>query len=61
MAQYTAHTQRSAAGERTGEQEPRGPGHRTRNTTQRASALVNRSQVAQDTAYRTKHKERARG
>ena len=31
---------------RTGEQEPGGPGHRTNNTTQRACAPVNRSQVA---------------
>ena len=34
----------------TGEQEPSGPGHRTRNTTNHAGAPVSRSQVAQHTA-----------
>ena len=43
----------------TGEQEPSGPGHRTRNTTPRAGTPVNRSQVAQDTAHATQHTERA--
>ena len=34
----------------TGEQEPSGPGHRTRNATHWTGTSVNRSQVAQDTA-----------
>ena len=37
----------------------RGPGHRARKATHRASAPVNRSQVAQDTAHATQHTERA--
>ena len=41
---------RTAHSTHTGEQEPRGPGHRTSNTTHRASTPVNRSQLAQDTA-----------
>ena len=41
---------RTAHSTHTGEQEPRGPGHRTCNTTHRASTPVNRSQLAQDTA-----------
>ena len=44
---------------RIGEQEPSGPGHRTHNTTHRAGASVNRSQVAQDTAHTTQHTEPA--
>ena len=43
----------------TGEQEPSDPGHRTRNTTHRAGTLVNRSQVAQDTAHAKQGTERA--
>ena len=43
----------------SGEQEPGGPGHRTRNTTHRAGTPVNRSQVAQDTAHAKQHTERA--
>ena len=35
----------------TGEQEPSGPGHRTREAKHRAGTPVNRSQVAQDTAH----------
>ena len=44
---------------RTGEQEPGGPGHRTRKTTHRAGTAVNRSQEAQDTAHAKQHTERA--
>ena len=36
--------------EHTDEQEPSGPGHRTRDRTHRAGTLVSRIQVAQDTA-----------
>ena len=43
----------------TGEQEPSGPGNRTRSKTHRAGTRVSRSQVAQDTAYATQHTERA--
>ena len=39
----------------TGEQEPGGPGHRTRETTHRAGTPVNRSQGAQDTAHAEQH------
>ena len=42
----------------TGEQEPSGPGHRTRNTARQAGTPVNESQVAQDTAHATQHAER---
>ena len=55
----TPHTQHNAPGEHTGEQEPSGPGHHTDNTTHRAGAPVNRSQVAKDTAHTTQHTERA--
>ena len=40
-------------------QEPRGPGHCAHKATHRASAPVNRSQVAQDTTHATQHTERA--
>ena len=40
------------------EQEPGGPGDRTRNQ-HRAGTPVNRSQVAQDTAHAKQHTERA--
>ena len=43
----------------TGEQEPGGPGRRTRNTTHRACRPVNRSQEAQDAVHATPHTERA--
>ena len=43
----------------TGEQEPGGPGRRTRNTTHRAGTPVNRSREAQDAAHATQHTERA--
>ena len=46
---HPGHT-RTAHGTHTGKQEPRGPGHRTSNTTHRAGTPVNRSQLAQDTA-----------
>ena len=55
----TPRTQHMAPSEPAGEQEPSGPGHRTRNTTLRARTFVNRSQVAQDTAEATRHTERA--
>ena len=51
--------QHNTPGGRTGEQEPSGPEHRTRNTTHRAIIPVNRSQEAQDTAHTTQHTERA--
>ena len=50
---------RTAHSAHTGEREPSGPGHRTRNTTHRASTPVNRSQVAQDTADATQQTARA--
>ena len=59
MAKDTAQTQRNAPRKHTGEQEPRGQEHRTRNATQRPGTPVNRSQVAQDTAHTTQHTERA--
>ena len=43
----------------TGEQEPSGPGQRTRNTTHQAGTPVNRSQVAQDIAQAKQRTERA--
>ena len=43
----------------TGEEEPGGPGHRTRKTTHQAGAPVNRSQEAQDTAHAKQHTARA--
>ena len=51
--------QNNAQNEHTGEQEPSGPGHRTDNTTHRASTAVNRSQVLQDTARARQRTERA--
>ena len=51
MAQDTAHTQHNAPNKHTGEQEPSGPGHRTRNTTRQARTPVNRGQMAQETAH----------
>ena len=59
MAQDTAHRQCNAPSEHTGEQEPRVPGHRTRNTKHRANTPLKRSQVAQETAHGTQHNERA--
>ena len=50
--------QHNATSEHTGEQEPSRPGHRARNTTHQASQLMNRSQVAQDTAHATERTER---
>ena len=47
----TPHTQHNTPSGHTGEQEPSGPGHRTRKATHRARTPVNRSQVAQDTAH----------
>ena len=49
MAQDIAHTGNTPS-RHPGEQEPSGPGHRTRKATHRACTPVNRSQVAQDTA-----------
>ena len=51
MAQDTAHTQRNTQSKHTGEREPSGPRHHTRNTTHQAGTPVNRSQVAKDTAH----------
>ena len=58
MAWDTAHRGNAPSGH-TGEQEPSGPGHCTRNTTNHAGTPVNRSQVAQDTAEAKQHIERA--
>ena len=55
----TPHTQSNAPSGHTGEQEPSGPGHRTRNTTNHAGTLLNGSQVAQDTAHAKQRTERA--
>ena len=55
----TPYTQHHTQSVHTGEQEPGGPGHRTRNTTHRACAPVNRSQEAQDAVHATPHTERA--
>ena len=52
-------TQHHTQGVQRGEQEPGGPGHRTRNTTHRACTPVNRSQEAQDAVHATPHTERA--
>ena len=46
-------TQHNTLSGHTGDREPRGPGHRTRNAPHRAHTPVNRSQVAQDTADTT--------
>ena len=42
----TPHKQHNKPRGHTSEQEPSGPGHRTRKATHRAGALVNRSEVA---------------
>ena len=55
----TPYTQQNTPSGHIGEQEPGGPGHRTRKTTHRAGTPVNRSQVAQDTVHATQHTERA--
>ena len=52
----TRNPQHNTASERTGEQVPRGSGHRTAHG---ASAPVKNSQGAQDTAHATQHTERA--
>ena len=54
----TPYTQHNPPSGRTGEQEPSGPGQRTRNTTHRASTPLKRSEVAQDTAHAKQHTER---
>ena len=59
MGSRTPHTQNNTPSGHTGEHEPGGPGHRTRNTTHRAGTPVNRSQGAQDIAHATQHTERA--
>ena len=56
MAQDTANTVKAPSGH-TSEQEPSGPGHRTRKATDRAGTQVNRSRVAQDTAHAKQHTE----
>ena len=55
----TPTTQHNTASGHTGEREPSGTGHRTRDTTQRGGTLVNRSRVAQDTAHAAQHTELA--
>ena len=52
MLQDTAHMTQHTKQD-TSEQEPSGPGHRTRNIPHRAGTQVNRSQVAKDTAHAT--------
>ena len=54
MAQDTAHTGNAPSGH-TGEEEPSGPGHRTRKATDLAGTGVNTSQVAQDIAQAKQH------
>ena len=55
----TPHTQSKAPSGHTGGQEPSGSGHRIPKATHRAGTPVNRSQVAEDTAYATQHTELA--
>ena len=55
----TPHTQHNTQGGHTGEQEPSGPGHRTCNATNHAGALVDRSQVAKDSADAKQRTKRA--
>ena len=55
----TPHTQHNRPSGHTGEQEPRGQGHRTRHTTHRAGTPVNRIGGAQDTAHAKQRTERA--
>ena len=55
----TPHTQNNTRSGHTGEQEPSGPGRRTREASPRAGAQVNRSQVAQDIAHTTQRTEQA--
>ena len=55
----TPHTQHNTPSGHTGEQEPSGAGHRTRNTTHRVGTPVDRSQVAQDTAQAKQRTTRA--
>ena len=57
MAQDTTHT--APHNEHTGEQQPSGSGHHTRNTMHGASTAVNRSQATQDTAHATQRTEQA--
>ena len=57
----TPHTQHKRQSGHTGEQEPSGPGHRTRNTTNHAGGPMNRSKVAQDTADAKQRTEGANG
>ena len=57
MAQDTAHTDNTLSGH-TSEQQRSGPGHRTSKATHRAGTLVNRSEVAQDTAHAKQRTER---
>ena len=53
------HTKHNTPSVHTAEQEPTGPGHRTRNTTRRAWTPLSSSQVAQDRSHATQHAERA--
>ena len=59
MAQDTAHMQCDAPKEHMGEEDLRGPQHRTRVTTQQASGPVNKSKVAPDAAHATQQSEPA--
>ena len=60
VAQGIAHAPRNALSKLPGEQEARGPGHRTRDKTHRAGTPVNRSQVTQDTAHGTQTRDTTR-
>ena len=60
MAQDTAHAPHNARSKHTGEQEARGPGHRTRDKTHRVGTPVTGSQVAQDTAHGTQTRDTTR-
>ena len=51
----TRHKRHNTTSTRTTEQEPRGRGHRTQNTAQKACTPVNRSQGAQDAVRTTQH------
>ena len=55
----TPHTQHNTPSGHTSEQEPSGPGHRTRKETDGAGTPVKRSQVAQATAHAAERNERA--
>ena len=55
----TRHTQQNAPSEHTGQQEPSGPGHRTRNTAHGVGTPVYMGEVAKKTGQATQRSERA--